>query len=109
MLAIANTTVSILRGTTTDEYGDEEPSGTAVYEHLPASLIEQTRTVFNADNPTPRVVRIVKLRLPNGTDLRTDDQVRDERSGIIYWVDDFVTPANGVLAADLSANLRRTT
>jgi hypothetical protein len=82
-VAIATTTITVLRGTTTDAYGDEADVDTPRYTGIPAALTEQSRRVTTRDDPTPRIVR--------------------------YSVDAVSSMANPALTADLRLDLRRTT
>jgi hypothetical protein len=109
MQAIATTTISVLRGTTTDAYGDEQDTDTIVATGIPASLTEQSRRVTTRDDPTPRIVRYATARVGSGTDIRDQDRVRDERTGAVYIVDSPSSMANPALAVDLRLDLRRTT
>lgn len=109
MQAIATTTVSVLRGTTTDAYGDEQDTSTAVYTGIPASLTEQSRRVTTRDDPTPRIVRYAVARVPADTDVTDQDRVLDERTGAKYIVDAVSSMTNPALAVDRRLDLRRTT
>jgi Mg-chelatase subunit ChlD len=109
MQAIATTTLTVLRGTTTDGYGDEKDTDTPVAAGVIASLTEQSRRVTTRDDPTPRIVRYAVARVPAGTDIRDQDRVRDERTGAVYIVDAPSSMANPALAVDLRLDLRRTT
>ncbi|MFB7244641.1 hypothetical protein ACFCYX_19535 [Streptomyces populi] len=109
MQAIATTRLTVLRGTTTDAYGDEQDLDTAVATGIPASLTEQSRRVTTRDNPTPRIVRYAVARVTAGTDIRDQDRVRDERTGSVYIVDAVSAMANPAAAPDLRLDLRRTT
>lgn len=109
MLARATTTLAVLRGTTTDAYGDEQDTDTPVHTGIPASLTEQTRRVTTRDDPTPRVIRYTVGRVTAGTDITDQDRVRDERTGDVYIVDAVSQMANFATAADLRLDLRRTT
>lgn len=108
-IAIATTTLAVLRGTTTDTWGDEADTNTPVYTGIPASLTEQSRRVTTRDNPTPRIVRYAVARVTAGTDITDQDRVRDERTGAVYIVDAVSQMANPAVAADLRLDLRRTT
>ena len=108
-VAIATTTISVLRGTTTDAYGDEQDTYTPIATGVPASLTEQTRRVTTRDDPTPRVVRYAVARVAAGTDVIDQDRVRDERTGAVYIVDAVSQMANPALTPDLRLDLRRTT
>jgi len=109
MQAIATTTVSILRGTTTDAFGDEQDTDTAIATGVPASLTEQSRRVTTRDDPTPRIVRYAVARLPARTDVTDQDRIRDERTGAIYIVDAVSGMANPAFEVDRRLDLRRTT
>lgn len=109
MQAIATTLLTVMRGTTTDAYGDEQDTDTAVATGIPASLTEQSRRVTTRDNPTPRIVRYAVARVTAGTDIQDQDRLRDERTGAVYIVDAVSSMANPTAAADLRLDLRRTT
>lgn len=109
MIARATTTIAVLRGTTTDGFGDEVDTDTAVATGIPASLAEQTRRVMTRDDPTPRVIRYSVARVTAGTDVTDQDRVRDERTGAVYIVDAVSSMNSAAVAADLRLDLRRTT
>lgn len=109
MIARATTSLSVLRGTTTDAYGDEQDTDTVVATRIPAALAEQTRRVTTRDDPTPRIVRYAVGRVTAGTDIRDQDRVRDERTGAVYIVDAVSSMNSAAVAADLRLDLRRTT
>lgn len=108
-VAIATTSIAILRGTTTDAYGDEADMDTPVHTGIPASLTEQSRRVTTRDDPTPRIVRYAVARVAAGTDVTDQDRIQDERTGAIYSIDAVSSMANPALTADLRLDLRRTT
>lgn len=109
MIARATTTLTVLRGTTTDGYGDEVDTDTPVHTRIPAALAEQTRRVTTRDDPTPRVIRYAVGRVTAGTDITDQDRVRDERTGAVYIVDAVSSMNSAAVAADLRLDLRRTT
>lgn len=109
MQAIATTRLTVLRGTTTDVYGDEQDTDAVIQTGIPAALTEQSRRVTTRDNPTPRIVRYTVARVAAGTDIRDQDRVRDERTGAVYIVDAPSSMANPAMAVDLRLDLRRTT
>ncbi|MFI2761396.1 hypothetical protein ACH5A3_21380 [Streptomyces echinatus] len=109
MQAIATTTIAVLRGTSTDAYGDEVDTDTPVASGIPAALTEQSRRVTTRDDPTPRIVRYAVARVAVGTDVTDQDRVRDERTGAIYSIDAVSSMANPAAVADLRLDLRRTT
>jgi hypothetical protein len=109
VLARATTTLSVLRGTSTDGYGDEVDTDTPHATGIPASLVEQTRRVTTRDDPTPRIVRYAVGRVTAGTDVTDQDRIRDERTGATYIVDAVSAMNSAAVAADLRLDLRRTT
>ncbi len=109
MQAVANTKVSILRGTTTDAYDDEQDTDTPVHTGIPASLVEQSRRVTTRDDPTPRIVRYAVARVPARTDVTDQDRVLDERTGAKYIVDAVSGMDNPAIEVDRRLDLRRTT
>jgi hypothetical protein len=109
MQAVATTRISILRGTTTDAYGDEQDTSTPVASNVPASLVEQSRRVSGRENPTPRIVRYAVARVPASTDISENDRVRDERTGAVYIVDAVSVMVNPAMQVDRRVDLRRTT
>lgn len=109
MLALATTTLTVYRGTTTDAYGDEQDTDTPIATGIPASLTEQSRLVTTRDDPTPRIVRYAVARVTAGTDITDQDRVKDERTGAVYIVDAASQMTNPAVASDLRLDLRRTT
>lgn len=109
MMATATCTVSVYRGTVTDDYGDEIANNTtATYAGIPASILEQTRRVTTPDQATPRVVRWHAGRLPGGTDVRAGDRLVDEQGGAVYLVDAISSNGGASHGMDVLLDLRRT-
>ncbi|MFE3031576.1 hypothetical protein ACFXKY_07995 [Streptomyces canus] len=108
MQAVANTSISILRGTETDGFGDERDTNTPIATKIPASLVEQTRRVSGRENPTPRIVRYAVARVPARTDITEDDRVLDERTGTKYIVEAVSGMANPAIEVDRRVDLRHT-
>jgi hypothetical protein len=108
MIATPTTTVSVLRGQTTDSYGDVVDSDTVVASGIPASIIERTQRVHGPKDSEDRIIRIFKLRVPRGTGLLKDDRVKDA-AGQVYIVDNVYQQANPFWSQDQSADLSITT
>jgi hypothetical protein len=109
MLALATTTVTVYRGTTTDAYGDEQDTDTPVHTGIPASIVEQSRRTTTRDDPTPRIVRYTVGRVTAGTDITDQDRLQDERTGAVYIVEAVSSMTSAAVAADMRLDLRRTT
>ncbi len=108
MQAVPTTTVSILRGTVTTEFGDTVASRAPYLTGIPASLIERTRTGISQTDQSFRVYRYSVCRLPYGTDVKDTDQVKDESTGSVYTIASVSVNANPVVQQDLRLDLQRT-
>lgn len=109
MLTWATTRVSILEGTDTDEFGDPVDGATVAASGIPASIIEQSKTVRDRADEAPRTVRSYPCRLPAGTAVTIDNRIRDDATGAVYVIDSLTSPANPLWRQDLHLDLRRTT
>lgn len=109
MYAMANATVSILRGTGEDIYGDETDASTAVATGILAQITNRPITVFDPSTNAPRTVRAYRAVLPYGTGVEVTDRVKDESTNDIYTINE-VVPARGVgHSGDLRLELERVT
>lgn len=109
MRAIANTKVSVLTGTSVDDWGDTVDNNTVAVSGIPASLVERSRLITTPEQPTPRVIRYTVGRLPGRTPVGPEDRIRDDRTGAIYAIT-AVTPPSGVgHQPDLRLDLKRVT
>jgi hypothetical protein len=105
----ANTRVTILRGGGTDSFGDPVDLAKTVASGVTASIMERNKTVTNPVDGTVRQVRYYVGRVPSGTDIRTGDRVRDERTNTVYVFDASSEAANPVRGSDIRLDLRRVT
>lgn len=108
MRGAANTTISILRGTEQDGYGDEVDSQTPVYTGVVASILGSSRRVYLPAESATRVIHTYTGRCGAEVDLRKDDRVRDERNGRVYLVTELADSPSLVMQPDLVFNLSRT-
>lgn len=112
MLTWATTTVTILSGEATDEFGDATDGTTVAASGVPASLIEQSRTLRDPTDPAPRVVRFTTCRIPPttaGLAITSDNRIRDEKTNAVYIIDSITPPSNPAWPQDIRLDLRRTT
>ncbi len=107
MYAIPTTTVSVLRGTTTDDYGDTVTADTVTASAVPFSLLEQRRTVFTPEDNQLRQIGYFTGRAPGDTDIRQGDRIRDERAGGVYFVDSVTRVQSPVTMNDVRCDLRK--
>jgi len=119
MYALANTKVTILRGTNTDSFGDIIDTPVAVYTDVIAFLSYPTMSplrpivlgqqVYEPANADPSVTRLAACTLPSGTDIRNTDQVLDQFTGLLYEV--YAVTVLGMAGAvpDILVTLKRVT
>lgn len=108
MIARATTTVTIYRGQSTDEWGDDIDQNTIVATGVIASLLEQSQ-YFRAEITTqPRNFRYARLRLDSTTDIQPNDRIQDERTGWFWTIRNLSEYQNPVRQQDIRADLQRT-
>jgi hypothetical protein len=117
---MANTTVSILRGTGEDSFGDDTDAGTIIANGIPAFIsspgmsafrpIILGTTVYPPGTEMPRTIRDATGILPGGTDVTYLDQILDEMTQLTYSVFLVTQQGNvGGMLMDLQLTLRRVT
>jgi hypothetical protein len=105
--AHATTTVSVLRGSSTDDFGDAVADDTVAASGIPASILEQRRNVFTpADNRVQQVLFYLG-RVPGDTDVQLLDRIRDETTGDTFHVDSVSRVGSPVQMNDLRLDLRK--
>jgi hypothetical protein len=84
---LANCTVSILRGTVNDAWGDAKDLNNAVHTGIPASIMLVRSAVSTISDGRPQQVGFLVGRVPAGTDIQNEDRLQDELTGEVYIVD----------------------
>lgn len=107
MNLIPTTTVTVLRGSTVNDYDDEVDGTSAVYTKIPASIIETEPLIETTSEGTPRTIRRFRTRIPARVILKDDDRIKDERTGDIYIIDAIIRAQNPVFTPERRVNLRR--
>jgi hypothetical protein len=78
----ANATFDLYRGVQDDGYGDTEDDDNApLYTGLRGTLSYRARTVMDPATRTPQQVESYFCLLPQGTDVRNGDRLRNAESG----------------------------
>ena len=110
MSFIATTTVTVLRGTTTDDYGDEIERNLVVATGQMASILEVSliSSTRKADERLETIRRYTG-RFYGSTDLQDGDRLRDERTNRIYLIDQVTKPVNPIGHRFTRLDLRRVT
>ena len=93
---IANTALTIRRGTSTDSFGYTVDSPAVVATGVPAHLVTRRRTIFGQSARQDRVVSTHKATVSVGADVRRNDRVTDHL-GENYTIEDaYITTEGGV-------------
>lgn len=88
MLIPASTRVSISRAVQTDAYGDPvDIDSVPLYTGVPCTIALNSRATQNPASTTPRQVSWFSCVVPHGTDIRDDDRIVDEATGVVYDVE----------------------
>lgn len=107
---LATHRVSILRGTITDQFGDEKDRNDPVHSHVPASIRTVRNAITTIAEGRPQQVATLVGRVPAGTDIQPQDRLQDERTGVIYIVDGIDLDATSpVMDNGIRLDLRRVT
>lgn len=107
MYGLANCTISVLRGTATDVWGDTIDSGAIVNQAVPAFIVVKSRTVYDPSTQSPRVVQHIIGAVGSDIDIRDTDQIRDETHGVTYSVESVTQPLGAGITPDQTLELRR--
>jgi hypothetical protein len=109
MTFYATTTVSVLRGTAVDEYGDELDTDTVAASGIRASIIERSVRDIDPSSGDARTLRRVTGRVASDVDIRDGDRIRDDRTGVVYAVGTRTSPAAFSNVSSMQLDLDRTT
>jgi hypothetical protein len=88
---IATTRGAILRGTTTNQWGEEVDADTPAptpLDDFPCSIIETSRDVYDPAEGTWRSVRKLVGRVPLYVSVIEGDRLRDNVTGEIFIIDE---------------------
>lgn len=110
MRARATTTVTILRGDTTNSYGDTVSDNTTpIASGVIAAIQEQNRRVYLPAEGATRIIRTYTGKLPPTTNVQKLDRLRDERTNVVYLINELHQADNPAISLDISVELSRTT
>lgn len=88
MMELANTSLTVMRGTKVNGYGDRTNVGTPLYRGIPAARVESSKQVFDRASQRAQTIRTTKAVVPDWADILTTDTVMDETTGDYYMVED---------------------
>lgn len=95
MMELANTRLTIMRGTAANDYGDLTDVGTPIYSGIPAAINESSKTVFDAATQRPQTIRTSTCVVPGWTDVLTTDTLLDETTQNYYMIEDIQRQPTG--------------
>lgn len=108
LVAMPTTTVTIYApGSAPDEWSGERAGDAAVASGVPASIIEQARTINNPVTGTARVIRQVTGRVPDGAPVTPTSRIVDGE-GRVYAVSSVRQARNPMWVGDVVLELVRT-
>lgn len=87
VLKFRNRSMTIMRGTSANPYGDLSDLGVPLYTGVPAALAETSQVVFDAATQRQQIIRTVTCTVPNWVDVVTTDTLKDEFTGMFYMIE----------------------
>jgi len=108
---VATTRAALLRGSTTNDLGDDDDDATIVpgFEDFPVSIIEKDATEFDQASATWRSVQKLIGRAAADVPVDEGDRIKDLRDGRIYAVDNVRRTPRGLSGrSSVTMRLRRT-
>jgi hypothetical protein len=108
MYAVATCRGSILRGTTENEFGDDEDNNTVAASGVLARIKTTSRRIFDSSTQTARIVDVPMARMQSNTDIRPGDRFRDDtHGGTTYAVINVTQPDQQGRESDLVIELKK--
>jgi len=86
-MELANTHLSVLRGTTVNDWGDKTNVGTPLYTGIPAGLVESSKQVFDRASQRFQTIRTSTCVVPEWADILDTDTLINESTGDAYMVE----------------------
>ena len=90
---VANTTVTVLRGTAANQFGDVIDAPVPLVTDAVAFLAETGKTIQDPASPTPRTIRQIICHVPAYLGLVNTDRVVDEGTGDVFIIIGVTRPA----------------
>jgi hypothetical protein len=107
VIAVPNTTITILGGNTNSDFEDVLDSEIPAGSGIPCCIVEGRQIVSTESDPQARAIRYYTGRLPHGTEINDSQRIKDEKSGEIFSIDHVSTPRNSIIPQDVRLDLRR--
>lgn len=109
MYALASTTCSILRGTTTNAWGDQidDPNPTVIATGVPVGLDVSNTQAFDPTTQQIRTIRTISGSIQSDIDITENDRLRDDTTGVIYIVESATYDLSPGFVADTELVLKQ--
>lgn len=110
-MIVATTRAALIRGTTTDNLGDEIDGATVVlgFADFPISIIEREAREYDPDSNTWRTVRKLYGRTSARITPAPGDRIKDLRDDVIYSIGEITRTARGLSGrSSVTMGLKRT-
>lgn len=110
-MIVATTRAALIRGTTTDDLGDEIDGVTIVpgFADFPISIIEREAREYDPDSNTWRTVRKLYGRTSARIAPAPGDRVKDLRDNVVYSIGEITRTARGLSGrSSVTMGLKRT-
>ena len=110
MYALASTTVSILRGTTVNDWGDvidDIDAARVVATGVPVDIAVTNTNTFDPTNQQIRTIRSIGGAIQSDTDITASDRLRDDTTGVVYIVESVTQRMGPGFVGDLELVLKQ--
>lgn len=105
MLGLVTGRYTVIRGSETNEYGDEV-DGTEVFAiNVLGSVIEKTKTAFDPASSRVVTLRYLTGRFPSNSGIQDGDRIVDEKTLESFVVSSVYRPTNAVVKSDIVVDL----
>jgi len=104
---IPNTYVSILRGSSEDEFGDATDTETVLASGILASLHKLDERTSSLASDRLQQLGMYAVRMKYGTDVQISDRIKDEKTGDVYVVADVVSDPSVARRVDVRCRVRK--
>lgn len=110
MYALASNIVTIVRGTTTNTWGDEidDPTNARIVARgIRAQIMVEAVRAYDPTSQTIRSIQQIKGAVASDTDLLESDQLIDEQNGTTWMVEQAYQRGGPGFVGDIELVLRR--
>ena len=104
--ALASTTASILRGTTTQRFV-ASLSQVAIASGVPVDIAVTNTNAYDPTSQQIRTIRTISGSIQSDTDITESDRLRDDATGVVYIVEQVTQRMGPGFVGDLELVLKQ--